>query len=129
MSESTYDFNPARDHIINVARLQEDLVAFPTILYFYTCKKADAEREYEASKFNYDEARAAVYLMTKNSGEKVTEKHLESILDIDTTVMSAKSNMLNSKHSFETIKGYVDALRAKKDMLVQLSADMRTERK
>jgi hypothetical protein len=67
--------------------------------------------------------------MTKNSGEKVKEKHLESILDIDTTVMSAKSNMLNCKHSFETIRGYVDALRAKKDMLVQLSADMRTERK
>jgi hypothetical protein len=128
MSESSFKFNPEIDHTINVARLQEDCINFPSILYHYCTAKADAEEAFEASKLSYEEAKATVYLLTKQGADKITEKHLEAIITTDHKVLKAKETMLKAKRDFETIKGYVDSLRAKKDMLVQLSADMRSER-
>lgn len=128
MSESDFNFNPEKDHKINVARLQEECINFPTLLYHYSCQKAKAENLYESCKLAFEEVKSTVYIMTKQGGDKITEKHLESIISTDHKVIKAKNDMLQAKYDFEVLRSFVDSLRAKKDMLVQLSADMRSER-
>lgn len=112
---------------IRVEDLQEEFRVFPSKLFAYSEAKADAERVYEDAKASYKESQAAMYVQLKKSGEKLTEKHLEALIETSEIVKPMQEKMLQAKRDFETLKNYCEALRAKKDMLIQLGADSRKE--
>ncbi len=120
--------NHATDNRINVADLQEEFREFPSTLYSYLEDKTRAESLYDVMKSQYEEMRAQVYVEIKNSGEKVTENAVDARIEIDSRVKEAKYRMFEAKRDAETIKNYVESLRAKKDCLIQLGADSRKER-
>lgn len=119
--------NLETDLNIDVANLQEEFRIFPSMLYHYNEKKAEAEREYEGTKAQFEEAKSAIYIAIKNEAEKITEAHLKARVDTNEVVVKLKKVMLDSLRDLNTLKNYVESLRAKKDMLIQLGADARKE--
>ena len=119
--------DPTTDNAIDVADLKTEFQVLPPTLFRYSEQKAEAEREHDLAKGQYEEIRSQVYIEIKKGTEKVTEKHLEALIETDSRVRAAFVTMIDAKRDLETMKGYVESLRAKKDMLIQLGADARKE--
>lgn len=61
------------------------------------------------------------------SGEKVTEKKIEQDLAVTRAVVAAKRAMHRAKAEAEAAKSALEALRHKKDMMIQFGVQRRTE--
>jgi hypothetical protein len=127
MKRIDIELNPDTDNMIDATDLGTEFREFPPKLFRYSEKKSDAERDHDLAKNRYEEVRAQVYLEIKRGGEKVTEKHLDALIEVDVRVQGAFVTMVQAKRDLETLKNFVDSLRAKKDMLIQLGADARKE--
>ena len=121
------ELNSEKDNTIDVTNLTEEFRGIAPLIYRYGEAKANAEHAYDLSKAELDELKAQLYMEIKSSGEKVTEKHVEAIIDHNDRVKAAVRKTLELKRDLETIKSYTESLRAKKDMLIQLGADSRKE--
>lgn len=117
----------ATDAQIDVTDLQKEFREFPSTLFAYNEAKANGESMYDRAKASYEEAQAEAYIRIKGGETKVTEKHAEALVVVDPLVKEAFHNMLSMKRDLDTFKNYVESLRAKKDMLIQLGADARKE--
>ena len=120
--------DPEKDLKIDASRLPEEFSKFPSLMYAYLEIKCDAEREYEWAKRRAAEVKAELYKKIKSETIKITEKALEAEIENETSYRKAKTKLGDAKHDLETIKAHVEALRSKKDMLIQLGADSRAER-
>lgn len=122
------ELNPADDVQINVAKLDEEFRILPALIYRYSEMRAESGYEADIAEAEYKEIRAEVYknILTTND-KKPSEKTIESEIDINPLVKAAKRKALQTKRDHETIKGYLDSLRAKKDMLIQIGSDRRKE--
>lgn len=115
------------DNRINPTSLTDEFREFSPTLYSYLEAKAEAKSIFENLKSAYEEASAEQYLAIKSSGEKVTEKHVEALLETNPGLKVKKLEMLKAKRDLDTVENYVESLRAKKDMLIQMGADARKE--
>lgn len=125
--KSSFGEDLEADISIRVEDLQEEFKVFPSLMFAYSEAKADAEEAFEDAKAAFKEAQSALYVQLKSSGEKMTEKHLEALIETSDVIRPLQKKMLKLKRDFETLKNFCDALRAKKDMLIQLGADARKE--
>ena len=116
-----------KDNTIDVASLQKEFRNLPPILYRYAEIKAESEHAYDIKKAEYEELRSAKYIEIKSKEGKVTEANVSAMIEVDAEVKKALRDMLEAKRDLETLKGYLESLRAKKDMLIQLGADARKE--
>lgn len=121
------DLNYEKDNTIDVTDLKAEFQTLAPLIYRYSEIKAQAEHEYDLRKAQLDELKSEKYINIKSSGEKITEKNLEALIDIDPEVKTKLREVLEAKRDVETLKGYCESLRAKKDMLIQLGADSRKE--
>jgi len=116
------------DNTIDCSRLKEEFAKFPVIFYRYMELKVNAEDEYERAKATWKEFRSLKYKELKGNNGKMTEKNMEAELDSHSELNVLNQRVLEAKRDLETLKAYVESLRAKKDMLIQLGADARQER-
>ena len=123
-----FQLNINKDNLIDLPNLRDEFRRMPIIQYRYSEAKSDAERDYDGDKARYEEMKSQVYVELKTSGEKYTENHLKAAIEIDPRVVDLKKKMLDSKRTYNTLKNYTESLSTKKDMLIQLGADMRKER-
>ena len=125
---SDLQLDPAKDIDVDIHELERELRMYPLLFHRYLEKKVIAEHEYERAKENYKSVSASVGYRKKISEAKITEKTLASYVQIDPSVVKAKETELEAKLKFEKIKAYCEAFRAKKDSLVNLSANQRVEK-
>ena len=123
-----FELNISEDHHIDLPNLRDEFSKFPIILYAYSEAKADAEKVYDLDKSFIKEIEAQVYVELKTSGEKYTENHAKAAVDCDPRVLEARKKMYDSKRTYNTLRNYVETLHSKKDMLMQLGADLRKEK-
>lgn len=121
------ELNFEKDNTIDVAALSKEFRNFPPTLYRYCEIKAEAKETAELKKAEYEELRSAKYIEIKSKEGKVTEANVSAMIEVDPDVKKAYRELLSAKRDLETIEGYVESLRAKKDMLIQLGADARKE--
>lgn len=124
-SDQIIQFNT--DVETDITDLQREFRIYPSRLFAYNEVKASGEAVYDRARAQYDEAQADAYVRIKGGEVKVTEKHAEALVLLDAKVKAAFNHMLDMKREFETFKNYVESMRAKKDMLVQLGADSRRD--
>ena len=123
------ELNPEVDLSVNVANLHAELRNFPLVLYRYSCYKADVEKKRDIAKAKLKEIRAVTRKRIKGyNSVKHTENSLEAEIDTDPTVLEVQRRFIEAEHDAATWAGAVESMRAKKDMLVQLSADSRKEK-
>jgi len=124
---SRFEFNFDTDRNIDLARLDDELVKLPSLVFHYGELKAEADFEYDTLKAKHEEVRSEEYVKLKSSGEKITEAHIKALIDVSISVLNIKSKMLDAKRNSDTLKNYMESLRHKSSMLVQLSANKRKD--
>lgn len=116
-----------RDNTIDVSDIQSEFRMYPVLLFRWSEEKSDAELAHDVARAQYEEIRSTKYLTFKRTPDKITEAAMEAMLNTDKEVIEAREKLLGAKRDAETLKNYVESLRAKKDMLIQLGADLRKE--
>jgi hypothetical protein len=119
--------DPDVDLETDVDELQREFKRMAPLIHAWSEVKAASEEAYEISAAEHKELRAQTYLDLRAREGKITEATLAASIDVDPAVKKSLRNMLEKKKDFETLRGFVEGLRAKKDMLVQLGADARKE--
>ena len=119
--------NYERDNTIDPSNLSNEFRTMPSTLYGYREIQAEAGEAYDLKKAALKELRSQKYLEFRQREGKVTEANLDAMLDTDPEIQKALREMLSAKKDLETLDGYVESLRVKKDMLIQMGADARKE--
>lgn len=100
---------------------------------WHAAESARAEAQHARVKLRFDVVEAKLYDRHRKAlaltGEKVTEKMVENAVKMDPEYLQAKNLVIESEMLASFNKGAVEALRHRKDMIVQLGADRREEYK
>lgn len=122
------ELNPDTDLAIDVANISSELRNFAVIMYRYSQHRAKVEAQRDVAKAKLKEIRAIVRKRVKSDNSvKHTENSIEAEIDTDPVVMEAQMKLIRAEHDATTWSGAMESMRAKKDCLVQLSADRRKE--
>ena len=101
------DFKRIAAEKINMNKLDEELVSFPQFYQKATEDYGTAKVLCIEKKAEHDRVKAIAYLTLKeaavNEGKKVTEAHLQQMVETDTTVMDAFKDYLLVKKCFEDL--------------------------
>lgn len=111
--------------------LTADMTALPGQIAYWSVMFATAtEAALEAkAALEQQEADTSEALRDQYTGgkEKLTESRLSSLVDRDVDVRAAKTRHIKAEANRLRVKGMLDALFAKRDMLIQVGARQRAE--
>ena len=111
--------------------LNEEFVRLPSDLAYWCTRASDAHRAYLEAKIELDRISAATFLTCRerllSSGEKATEKMIDSTVTSDEAYLAARQAYLEAEVERERTRGVCEAIRAKRDMLISLGANHRAE--
>lgn len=111
--------------------IQEEYVRLPADLAYWNQKYADALRAHLRAKIDLDRIEAQVYLEKREvgyaSGGKTTEATVAAQVACDARVLAAREVAVMAEAEKARLHGVVNAVSAKKDMLVSLGAHVRQE--
>lgn len=111
--------------------IQEEYVRLPSDLAYWNKQYAEAQRVELKAKARAKRARADAQLRIRqeaaDDGRKMTDKIAEAETEIDADVAEAEDFYADAVADRSRLYGVVDAVRAKKDMLVSLGAHVRAE--
>lgn len=111
--------------------IQEEFVRLPADLAFWNQKYAEALREFLMAKIELDITKARLQPIVRESlktaGAKVTEALVESAIDSHDACIEARRVLAIAEVSKNELFGNLDAIRAKRDMLMSLGAHLRVE--
>jgi hypothetical protein len=100
---------------------------------WHASEGARAEAQYARVKLRFDVVEARLYDRHRKAiaaaGEKATEKSIENAVRQDPEWLQAKNLVIEAEMLASINKGAVEALRHRKDMVVQMGADRREEYK
>ena len=116
--------NPEKDIDIDVNNLSKEFRTIGPKIYRYTKEKASLQEEMDMLEIDLKVAKSKAYGKL-GSDYKETEKKHE--IELDKDVISIQKSIAEVRRDIETVRGYIDGLKANKDMLVQLGADQRKE--
>jgi hypothetical protein len=122
------ELNPEKDVSIDVGSLTEEFKKLPLLLYRYSILKAEAGEKLDVEESLLKEVRSELFKSIMQQHEKKpSDKVFEAEIEAHPAVVAQKRKVFRVKKDFETIKGYVESVKAKKDMLIQIGADLRKE--
>lgn len=122
------ELNPEVDLSIDIHDLTREFKEFPLLMYRYSVHRAKVEAQRDIAKANLKEVRAMIFKRIKSDPSvKHTEKSLEAEVDTNPEAKQALIAYIQAEHNSTTWAGAVDAMRAKKDTLIQLGSDRRKE--
>lgn len=113
------------------ATLDDNMVQQPSLVAHYGRLLAEAEFEVDTSKQKMEiaESKAAHQLREEanEEGKKISEAQITSTLPTVTSVVAARMAFNKAKMNAGAMKTTFEALRHKKDMMVQIGVNRRTE--
>lgn len=115
---------------IDPAQLNDEFIRIPGDLAYWSNAYAAASRDAAVAKLDYERAWAQLYLTLKaeNAGNKgATVDWLKAACDNDPDVYDAQLLMIEKEAEKVRLRGMVDAVIAKKDMVQSLGAKLREE--
>lgn len=111
--------------------IQEEFVRVPADLARFNHRYAEAQKVYLRAKHNLDRVEAELYISMReaiiNAGGKPTEKQIEAGIKVQPAYQAAVDDLVDAEHKKAETYGNVDAVRAKKEMLISLGAHIRSE--
>lgn len=135
MSETTIAFPTAAEIAADVgfteAELDDNMIQQPALVAHYGRLLGEAQ-------FAMDNAKQVLEITESNTahqmredaaeeGRKITEALINSSLPTDGKVMKARRKYNRAKSDYEASKTTLEALRHKKDMMIQIAVSRRTE--
>lgn len=111
--------------------LDEEFVRMPSDIAWWTARHAAAIGHALRAKAKAKALRGLLYLQARDritqAGGKPTEAQCDAFVDNDTRWAEAQEAEISADVERERLKGAVAALMAKRDMLVQMGANVRAE--
>jgi len=121
--------DPNKDILIDMDNLNEDFRKHPLLFYRYSQKYAILSRKHDDLKENMKQIRSMEYVRIKREIGKISDKNTEAEVDVSELVIASRNEMLEARQEMDILKGFVEALRMKKDAMIQISANQRAEDK
>lgn len=124
---------PSAEDVVKIEPLamQEEFVRMPADLAYWNAKLADVDKRFLLAKAQSEHSWAKLWLTTREklllSDGKATEKLIENTALADPEWQKAHLALVEVEAERSSIKGTVDAIRAKKEMLISLGATIRAE--
>lgn len=122
-----------RDTLVTEASLDNCMIEQSGLRAYYGAQAAQAEAQASRLKARFDVLEAKLYdkhrKLLGSMVEKTTEKMVENAVKQDPSWLNGKNAVIESESIAAVNKSLVDAMRDRKDMLVQLGADRREEGK
>jgi len=111
--------------------LNREFVEFPARLAYWNNNLADATDRYLTAKADYETAKAAARVRLRSStltiGKAPTREDIDAMVVLDDDVRSAQEVFMKADVDRTRVRGIVEALCAKRDMLQSLGAKIRAE--
>lgn len=113
------------------ATLDDNMITQAGLFAHYARLAGDAQYELERAKMRLEigESNAALKLRDRAemNGSRITEKMIENQVLSDKKVVALKLELAKSRRNYEGMKSTMEALRHKKDMMIQIGVARRTE--
>lgn len=111
--------------------IQEEFVRIPADLAYWNSRYAQALRAHLMAKIDLDVTRAKlqpiVRLALQEAGAKVTESQVDAAIESHDSYVEHRRRVADAEVAKNELFGSLDAIRAKKDMLMSLGAHLRVE--
>lgn len=111
--------------------IQEEFTRLPADLAYWNDRYAAALRAHLLAKLDSEETHSRLYIAHRErmlaAGVKPTESQVEAQIDNDPEMHQARLAMVDSEVDKGRLRGIVDAVSTKRDMLVSLGSHIRTE--
>jgi len=121
----------AEDVGFTEAQLDDNMVNQPSLVAHYGRLLAEAQydSDYAKQMMEIAESKVAHKLREEanDEGKKISEAQINSTLPTVTSVVKARMTYNRAKSNHEAMKTTFEALRHKKDMMVQIGVNRRTE--
>lgn len=135
MPEDKFEFPTAEQVTDDVnfteTELYDEMVRQPSLVAHYGRLVAEAQFNMDKSKqlLEITESRCAQEMRDEaaDEGRKITESQINSNLPNDAKVMKKRMEYSRAKADHEALKVALEALRHKKDMMIQINVGQRTE--
>lgn len=117
---------------IDPINVKDEFVRVSADMAYWGEQFAQASRTLQRKKLNYEQVRAALWL-EKREGASRTGKKPPTVDDIKAMVETAdeldeaKGALIDAEYERDRIKAVLEAVRAKKDMLISFGAHVRAE--
>lgn len=119
------------DNSFNESELNDAMIRQAALMAYYGQLVGEAQFQVDKFKMLLDikEAQTAQRLRDElaDEGKKVTEKMLEQAIMTSPTIIKHRIALNKAKRVYETMRGAMEGLRAKKDMLIQFGVRHRVE--
>lgn len=109
--------------------IQKDLVNHGEYLAYIGTLKAHKKYEVGFAEQEVKECFARIYVYLKEQGRKYTEKQLESKVIISKEYTAIKNKYLIDLKELNLLESLYDAIKDKKEMLVQVSSNMKLDKR
>ena len=116
---------------IEPLQIAEEYVRMPGDLAYWNGQYADAQEGYLRAKLRREEGEARTRLRVRGEaeleGKRVTESHVDALVSTDPDYLAVSEQEIAAEVLKVKVIGVVDAIRAKRDMLISLGAHLRME--
>jgi hypothetical protein len=111
--------------------LSEEFARVALDLAYWNARYADALKAYREAEVQQKRTKAMLYikhrtLLTETNG-KTTEAQVDAAVLLDPSMVEADTNLIATEVEKEKARGVLDAVRAKREMVVSLGAHIRAE--
>lgn len=114
------------DCLQNLYDLPQEYACFSQLLLE---SKLIFERLEASLEYSYGSVRTDLRESKSKLGSKLTDKQLDNLADSVESILEIKQQLQVAKNNYEQMKEFITALNYKKDMLIQISANTRQEKK
>ena len=114
---------------IDRENINEELIKHPTLFQQYISLLALSKRQLDelSADLNMLTSRIRKEHKRESFPKKMTSKDLDDMVFVDAEYVQAVEKVTEANHRYLMVKGMVSTMEHKKDVLVQLSANGRTE--
>jgi len=99
----------------------------PAELAYYNSQYAEAYARQLDAKRNLDQVHASTYKLVADSEKKMTVAAINAAIESDPIYAEARRELVEAESEKQRLRGKVDVVLAKKEMLISLGAHMRSE--
>jgi hypothetical protein len=113
---------------INPFDLNDEFTKLPAQVAYWNAELGNAIEDVLATKKEYDEMRARVFIFIKSDSDaKLTVADIDARVTVDVEVEDAHMALVKAEAKKARVKGMVDALHVKKDMLQMIGSKLKIE--
>lgn len=120
---------PALEMEKNIGKLNEHMAEYPGFIAWIGFLQAQAKSQVEKLNWLLETTVAELDSRIRNeeSAKKVTEKSIENQIKQDADYLETKELLVNAKDTERQLKAVLDGLHAKKDSLITIASNFRSE--